>query len=81
MEKLPILLAQALLGILVFKVLLKSLKWGFRLALNTGVGLIGLSIINTIPSVMIPVNTVTVLIAGILGIPGIGLLVLLERLL
>lgn len=81
MENLPILLAQALLGLLLFRILLKSLKWGLRLALNAGAGLVGLSLINTVPSIMIPINAVTVLIAGILGIPGIGLLVLLEGLL
>ena len=81
MEKTAILFAQALLGVLLFKILLKSLKWGLRLALNTGAGLIGLSLINTVPSIMIPINAATILISGILGIPGIGLLVLLEVLL
>lgn len=81
MEKTAILFAQALLGVLLFKILLKSLKWGLRLALNTGAGLVGLSLINTVPSVMIPINAATILISGILGIPGIGLLFLLEVLL
>ena len=81
MEKTAILFTQALLGVLLFKILLKSLKWGLRLALNTGAGLVGLSLINTVPSVMIPINAATILISGILGIPGIGLLVLLEVLL
>lgn len=79
MEKTSILIAQALVGVLLFKILLKSLKWGTRLALNTGAGLICLGLINTLPSVMVPVNAITVLTAGILGIPGIGLLMLLER--
>lgn len=81
MEKLPTLLVQALLGFLLFKILLKSLKWGLRLTLNAGAGLLGLTLMNTIPSVAIPINAVTILISGLLGIPGIGLLVLLERLL
>lgn len=81
MEKTAILFAQALLGVLLFIILLKSLKWGLRLALNTGAGLVGLSLINTVPSIMIPINAATILISGILGIPGIGLLVLLEVLL
>ena len=79
MEKMTILIVQTLVGVLLFKILLRSLKWGTRLALNSGAGLICLGLINTIPSVMIPVNAVTILTAGTLGIPGIGLLMLLER--
>lgn len=81
MEKLSILIAQALLGLFLFRILLKSLKWSLRLAVNTGIGLIGLNLVNSLPSMMIPINAVTVLIAGILGVPGIGLLILLEGLL
>lgn len=81
MEKLSILIAQALLGLFLFRIMLKSLKWSLRLAINTGIGLIGLNLINTLPSMTIPINAVTVLIAGVLGVPGIGLLILLEGLL
>jgi len=79
MEKISILLATSLLGLLLFKILLKPLKWGFRLALNCGAGLLILGLVNSIPSIMIPINSTTILICGTLGLPGVGLLVLLAQ--
>jgi len=80
MENIAIPLAGALIGFLLFKCLLKPLKWGLRLALNSGAGLLSLMLLSTVPALAVPINAVTVLAAGTLGLPGLGLLVLLERL-
>ena len=67
------------MGFLLLKLLLKPLRWGLRLALNSGAGLLSLTLLNTVPALAVPVNAVTVLTAGTLGLPGLGLLVLLEQ--
>ena len=79
MENYAIPLAGALMGYLLLKCLLKPLKWGLRLALNSGAGLLSLTLLTTVPALAVPINAVTVLAAGTLGLPGLGLLVLLER--
>ena len=79
MENYAIPLTGALMGYLLLKCLLKPLKWGLRLALNSGAGLLSLTLLTTVPALAVPINAVTVLAAGTLGLPGLGLLVLLER--
>ena len=79
MENIAIPLAGALMGFLLLKLLLKPLRWGLRLALNSGAGLLSLTLLNTVPALAVPVNAVTVLTAGTLGLPGLGLLILLEQ--
>ena len=79
MENIAIPLAGALMGYLLFKLMLKPLRWGLRLALNSGAGLLSLTLLSIVPGLAVPVNAVTVLAAGTLGLPGLGLLVLQER--
>ena len=79
MENFAIPLAGALMGYLLFKLLLKPLRWGLRLALNSGAGLLSLTLLSAVPGLAVPINPMTVLAAGTLGLPGLGLLVLLER--
>ena len=79
MENIAIPLAGALMGYLLFKLMLKPLRWGLRLALNSGAGLLSLTLLSSVPALAVPVNAVTVLTAGTLGLPGLGLLVLLEQ--
>ena len=79
MENIAIPLAGALMGFLLLKLLLKPLRWGLRLALNSGAGLLSLTLLSSVPALTVPVNAVTVLTAGTLGLPGLGLLVLLEQ--
>ncbi len=66
------------MGLLLLKLLLKSLRWGLRLALNSGAGLLSLTLLSTIPALAVPINAVTVLASGTLGLPGLGLLILLK---
>ena len=79
MENFAIPLAGALMGFLLLKLLLKPLRWGLRLALNSGAGLLSLTLLSTVPTLAVPFNSLTVLIAGTLGLPGLGLLILLEH--
>ena len=67
------------MGFLLLKLLLKHLRWGLRLALNSGAGLLSLTLLSTVPTLAVPFNSLTVLTAGTLGLPGLGLLVLLEQ--
>ena len=80
MENIAIPLAGALMGFLLFKLLLRPLRWGLRLALNSGAGLLSLTLLSAVPGLAVPINAVTVLAAGTLGLPGLGLLILLEQL-
>ena len=79
MEKIAIPLAGALMGFLLLKLLLKPVRWGLRLALNSGAGLLSLTLLSAVPALAVPINALTVLAAGTLGLPGLGLLVLLEH--
>ncbi|NLO22196.1 MAG: pro-sigmaK processing inhibitor BofA [Syntrophomonadaceae bacterium] len=61
----------------------KPIKLLWKLIFNSAVGLIILLLINVIGTsfaFMIPVNLITILIAGFLGIPGVLLLVCFQLL-
>ena len=81
MENFAALLIPALLAVVLVRLLMIPMKWGLRLALHAGSGFVCLWMLNTasgFTGVLIPINAVTVLAAGFLGIPGMGLLALLE---
>jgi inhibitor of the pro-sigma K processing machinery len=80
MEKFVTLLIPALLGLNLIRVLLLPLKRLIKFALHSGCGFLCLWLLNSVApftGIQLPINAVTVLIAGILGLPGIGLLALL----
>lgn len=62
------------------RAILLPLRWGLGLAVHGGLGLASLWLLNLAWDPGIPVNAATVLTAGTLGLPGIGLLVLLSLL-
>lgn len=69
------------LVMLLGKVLLTPIRWAFKLLINSAVGLFILLVINYIGApwaFSVPINVYTVLTAGILGLPGIILLVVLR---
>ena len=71
---LPLLLIPMLL-----KLVLLPTKWGMR----TGLGFLSLWILNTVSGftgLYLPINAITVLIAGFFGIPGVGMVALLTLL-
>ena len=80
MEEFITLLIPALVAVVLVRLLLMPLKGLLKIAVHSGCGFLCLWLLNTVSSVTgisFPINTVTVLIAGSLGLPGIGLLALL----
>ncbi len=83
MEKFVTLAIPALLGILVIRTLLLPMKIIFKVTVYSAGGFLCLWILNTVSGftgVYLPINAVTVLIAGFGGVPGIGLIALLATL-
>ena len=83
MENLIPLLMPALVAFIVVKLLLKPMKWTLRAAIHGLGGFACLWLVNTtavFTGLALPVNAVTVLLAGTLGIPGLALVTLLEAL-
>lgn len=73
----------ALLSFLLLRLLFRPVKSLFRAALHGGTGLLCLWLLNSVSGVTgltFPINPVTVLISGCFGIPGMGLIALLELL-
>lgn len=80
MEKFITLLIPALIALILVRLLLLPVKWILKLAIHSGCGFVCLWLLNTIApftGIAFPMNAVTVLIAGILGLPGIGILAVL----
>ena len=80
MEKFVTLLIPALLAVSLIRLLLLPLKFGFKLVIHSCCGLLCLWLLNAISAftgILFPINAVTVLTAGFLGLPGIGLLAVL----
>lgn len=83
MEKLIALLIPALLAVLLIRLLLLPVKWIVKFAIHSGCGFLCLWLLNTLSpftGIAFPMNAVTVLTAGFLGLPGIGLLAVLALL-
>ena len=81
MEELTTLLIPVLLGIALIRLLLRPIRLIFKLALYSASGFLCLWLLNTVApftGIYLPINAVTVLISGTLGIPGIALIALLE---
>jgi len=71
-----------LLIYLIGRVMLAPLKWIVKLLINAVVGGVILWVINffgTYVSIHIPLNPITALTAGFLGIPGIVLLLVIQQ--
>lgn len=80
MEEIVALVIPALLAVFLVRLLLMPMKFAFRIAIHSGCGLLCLWLLNTVSGftgIFFPINAVTVLIAGFLGLPGIGLLAVL----
>jgi inhibitor of the pro-sigma K processing machinery len=80
MESMVTLLIPVLMTVSVIRLLLMPMKLLWKLALHSGSGFLCLWLLNTVApftGILFPINTVTVLIAGIGGLPGIGILALM----
>ena len=71
----------ALIGLALLFLIIKLLKWPLKILINGILGIILLYIANIVGSYIgfvLPVNAISALIAGFLGIPGIIFLVLFQ---
>lgn len=83
MENFATLLIPALLSMVLLRLVLLPVKLVWKAVLHMGCGFLCLWLLNSIAlftGISIPVNAVTALIAGFFGVPGMGLLVVLEML-
>ena len=79
MQEFIVLLVPVLLVFLLLKLITKPMKLIFKLLLNTGCGFVCLRILNALSGItgyIFEVNFLTAAIVGVLGMPGIILLVL-----
>lgn len=80
METFVTLLIPALLALILVRLLLLPMKFLFKLLAHSACGFLCLWLLNSISAftgICFPINAVTVLTAGILGLPGIEILALL----
>ena len=71
----------ALVGLALLYLVIKLLKWPIKILINGIVGIVLLYAANYIGTYLgfyITINTITALIAGFLGIPGVIFLVILN---
>ncbi len=81
-----ILMISAALGMLwlLFKLLKRPIKWALKLLLNALIGFVGLLILNFLGSfigISLGVNWFNAIITGVLGVPGVILLLLIKYIL
>ena len=75
MEDLILLLIPALLAVVLVRALLLPVRLVWKIGMHSACGFLCLWLLNTVfcfTGVSFPINAVTVLIAGLLGLPGIG---------
>ena len=80
MEECITLLIPAFLAVLLVRSLLLPIRFFWKIGIHSGCGFLCLWLLNTaapITGILFPINAVTVLTAGFLGLPGIGLLAVL----
>ena len=80
MEEIVTLLVPALLAVVLIRALLVPMRLIFKIGLHSACGFLCLWLLNAVSlftGIFFPINLVTVLIAGCLGLPGIGLMALL----
>ena len=83
MEKIVTLMIPLLFAVTLVRMLLLPLRLLTKLLLHSAFGFACLWLLNTISGftgIVFPLNAVTILAAGFLGVPGIGLLAMLELL-
>lgn len=86
MEIINVIMAALFLLVIVYlvaQVFLKPIKLLWKVLFNSAVGLILLLVVNYIAGYFdfsLPINIITVLIAGFLGLPGILLLICFQLL-
>ncbi len=80
MEEFVTLLIPAMMAVSLIRLLLLPMRLTAKLLLHAGSGFLCLWLLNSISvftGILFPINVVTALTAGVLGLPGIGLMALL----
>ena len=80
MEKIVTLLIPAMLAVVLVRMLLMPIKLIFKIGIHSACGFVCLWLLNAISvftGIYFPINAVTVLVSGVLGLPGIGVMALL----
>ena len=75
------MLVYALIGLALLFLIIKLLKWPLKILINGILGIILLYISNIVGSYIgfvLPINAISALVAGFLGIPGIIFLILFQ---
>ena len=83
MENFATLLIPFFMGVILFRMVLMPLKLVWKVGIHTGCGFLCLWLLNSISlftGIVIPINAVTALVAGFFGVPGMGILAMLEML-
>ena len=81
MKSFSTLLIPALLVFGLLRVIAMPIRWFWKIFINSACGFLCLWVLNSVSSftgLLFPVNPVTVVIAGFLGLPGIILLALVQ---
>ena len=81
MENFAAIFIIALLILGLLRLIALPIRLGVKILLNSACGFLCLFLLNTISGftgVYFPINCVTVIIAGFLGLPGIGALALVQ---
>lgn len=80
MEKITIFLIPGMMAVVLFRLLVRPVQLGLKLAAHSACGFLCLWILNLVApfsGIWLPVNMVTMLVSGFLGIPGICMITLL----
>lgn len=81
MQTFGIVAIAVVLVIVIFSIIKAPIKLFFKLLLNTVIGFIVLLLLNYVGGfvgISIPVNWINAVIIGILGVPGVALILLLQ---
>ena len=84
MEKFATLIIPIILLFLLIRLMSLPIRLIWKLLINSGCGFLCLWLMNSISGftgIWFPINAVTALIAGFLGLPGIGLLAIIQTIL
>ncbi len=75
-----VIIALVLLLIPIIKLLKKPIKWALKILIHAGLGFLTLVVLNFFGSIIglsIEITWINALIAGVLGLPGVILLIIM----
>lgn len=81
MENFAALFVPALMLCALLRLIALPIRWFWKLSINSACGFLCLWLLNSVAvftNLYFPINAVTVAVAGFLGLPGIGVLALVQ---